>query len=193
MRLQHGFFIGALALWGCESAPSSLPVVDSPRLTQTDVAVLRSAADCVRLRFTMEGQFDVVIRNHTMPVAPWTPPASLSEEQLRLTSPPRSRRPEEFMPPGYFTPAERAAWTLRNRTTHEVPDLGWPELTTTSDVGVRGRPTLTFGTPVYPTNTTAVVIATYGCGGACGYGMIGRLEQSGDWWLATSCQQFGIA
>src|SRR5262245_2200075 len=44
-----------------------------------------------------------------------------------------------------------------------VPQPHRPFLAT-SDVDARGRFKLTFGTPVYPTNTTAVVFVAHSCG-----------------------------
>jgi len=198
MRLTAvaALLIAALAL-GCGEART--PSVDSAVLTDTDLAVLRSAIDSwirPRLRASTghcDGQAIVMSPTWTTPL--WDGPPRSSP----LPSPPEFRTLPPPLPPAalraeLLTPAERAAWQIANRRSREIPDLG------IAGVSIARRtappqlcPAVGVTTPAYPTPISAVVYSDFVCGGACGEGWLIRLTKSGDRWSINGEEQLWIS
>jgi hypothetical protein len=187
-----------LVLAGCVSPFG--PAVESPRLTETDIEVLR---------VTMESSIQPLIRPTTskhaavLAMATLTIPLWLAPRPSFPPPPPpsfggaRPRSPGPGAPSALdadlLTPEERTAWQLRNRLSHEIPELGLAGLVTRHEGDYSADETVVaVSPPSYPAKNSAVIYAQFSCGGTCGEGRLIRLGRGGPSWRVTASQRLWI-
>ena len=181
----------ALLISGCASPP--LPDVESPRLTTTDLDVLRQASRSA-IQPLIGSRNPVAVSTMTLAIPLGEEPATRSFS--RPPSPPPFRTIVVDVPAPMPTPVplqflsaeERRAWRLRNTATREVPDLivaGWSNAPSAA-FPARGT-VVAFSAPSYPTPDSALLYARFVCGETCGEGRLIRLSRGeGEWRVIAS-------
>ena len=189
----------------CGGAPR--PSVESYRLTQTDVEVLRVAVTSViQPRIGDPPKPAMVLITSTLTIPIWqAPPASLAplpplppppfaSSRDQVLSPPQSP-PSQALDAALLSPAERAAWELRNRWAGEIPDLGIAGLVNrhSADDVPADWTVVAASAAIYPTKETALLYAQFRCGSTCGEGRLIRLRRDGASWRITESQWLWIS
>jgi hypothetical protein len=174
-----------LVLTGCAATPC--PSTESPHLTPTDIEVLRVIIASV---------IEPLIFPHTSKRFARLATTTLTfgrPQELRATLP---SPPPQFDWPwkSLLTADERAAWSARNGSPFEIPALGLSGLVSHRK-GDRDQdgPIVSVSAPVYSTNDTAVIYATFDCGGLCGEGRLIRLRREGGQWRITESHMLWIS
>ena len=167
-----------------------MPSVESPRLNQTDVQVLRVTIETVVLPLVVDA---TTPRRDRVPLIPTTllmtlwqdvppvlnlpslPPVPLP---LRPRTPPPP--PHLALPADLLSDPERQVWMVRNHVSRDIPELG---------AGIfLGRgciesvPRIAVSAPSYSSDRTAVLYAEFVCGGLCGEGFLVRLRREPEGW-----------
>jgi hypothetical protein len=201
-------FLTVLA--GCVVA--SPPAVESVRLTETDIEVLRvTLASAIQplmgLDRTQAAALDIATlaiplaqsrpRSATTPrsdpSAPFPTPPSPSDAAafIRPSGDRKTQVGEDLT--GLLTPEERNAWQLRNRVSREIQEFSLAGLVVRRPGELSGAtPVVAVSSPSYPTKDTALVYAQFECGGLCGEGRLIRLSRSDLSWRVTASFELWI-
>jgi hypothetical protein len=178
-----------IMLSGCVALPT--PPVESPRLNSIDAAVLRAAIEAVMLPRVVDATAPprnrVPLVARTVPITLWRelpspmlnlpslPPIPLPQRP-RLPPPPSQQR----LPADLLSDAERTAWTVRNRISRDIPELGGGIFTGRGNR--ESVPRMAVSAPSYSSDRAAVLYAEFVCGGACGEGFLVRLRREHGRW-----------
>jgi hypothetical protein len=187
-----------IMLSGCTRP--AMPAVESPRLNQTDVEVLRTTIGTVVLpqlvHVTAPRRDRVPLISRTLAITLWqdAPPVLTLPSLPPIPLPGRFRTP----PPSYLSlladllsDAERQAWVVRNHVSREIPELGAGIFTGRG--GIESSPRIAVSAPSFASNRTAVLYAEFVCGGLCGEGFLVRLRREHQGWIVWRVKQLWIS
>jgi hypothetical protein len=177
-----------MALSGCAALP--IPAIESPRLSQTDVEVLRVAIETVVLPRLVDDTAPrcdpVLLIPRTLVITLWqdVPPVlklpSLPPVPLPLRPPTPPPPPNRALPSDLLSAAERQAWVVRNHISREIPELGAGIFMGRGSI--ESVPRIAVSAPSYSSDRAAVLYAEFVCDGLCGEGLLVRLRRGTDGW-----------
>jgi hypothetical protein len=179
----------SLLLSGC--TPLGAPSVESPRLSQLDVEVLRITIETVVLSRLVDptaprrDRPPLIPRTVVMPLLWQDAPPVLNLPSLPPVPLPARRHipppPSHFtLPADLLSDAERPAWVARNHVSREIPELGGGIFMGRG--GIESVPRIAISAPSYPSDRTAILYTEYVCGGTCGEGFLVRLRREAEGW-----------
>jgi hypothetical protein len=189
------------AVIGCSTPP--MPDVESPRLSDTDLAVMRTVLESV-IGAQLDGQREEKGAAIIIPPTRTITHAPKQEPPRKLPPPPPNGFPDPFgvstaasqvyVPPSPYkglelyisddifrTANERIAWRQRNQLARDIPDLAVPGFSVMRrPLSLKADLTVTMSTPAYVNSTLAIVYADFLCGGTCGEGWLIWLTRLDD-------------
>jgi hypothetical protein len=186
-------------LASCAGSPR--PSVESPRLTRTDIEVLRvGLTSVVEPLLAVSAERVIVLTTSTRRLPLWQTPTSIVP--FPPPSPFAGSRglalplllPSRALDATLLSPEERVAWALRNREAREIPDMaivGLGSRYSGGEVPVDWT-VVSASAPCYSTTETAVLYAHYTCRGGCGEGQLIRLRRDGPLWRISASQSLWI-
>jgi hypothetical protein len=178
-------------LSGC--APVALPSIESPRLSPTDVEVLRITIETVVLPRLVDAtaprREQVVLIPRTLVMTLWRdvppvlklpslPPVPLPLHPRTLPPPPHLALPADML-----SDAEQRAWAIRNHVAREIPELGAGIFLGRGSI--ESAPRIAVSAPSFSSDRRAVLYAEFWCGGACGEGHLVRLRREPEGWRVS--------
>jgi hypothetical protein len=187
-----------LLTMGCASP--RLPAVESPRLTTTDIAVLRETSQVAIQPLIGSSRNPVAVSVMTLAI-PLDEAPALRSFSLP-PSPPPFRTIVAIVPTPTVTPVsgellgpeERRAWRLRNGVMREMPDLAVAGWSIAPPVAHGGQRTMVaFSAPSYPEPNSALLYARFICGETCGEGRLIRLSRGTEGWRLTASIRLWIS
>jgi hypothetical protein len=186
-----------LMIPGCAS--TSGPSIESARLTETDIEILRETSESdIQPLIAASTAKRVAVLATTLAIPLWQAPTP----SFPPASPPLFGGVAAHPPvpvthavnAELLTPEERAAWQLRNRVSREMPEVavaGW--VIRHSAESSEAETIVAFSAPSYPTKNSALLYAQFTCGGTCGEGRLIRLTRDGSAWRVTASIQLWIS